>query len=59
MKMLQTDLDAAREELRNVRGKNEAQEASRFQMEITLRNQENEVRELRSQLTNLQTNNQV
>lgn len=57
--MLQTDLDAAREELRNVRGKNETQEASRFQMEITLRNQENEVRELRSQLSNLQTNNQV
>jgi hypothetical protein len=57
--MLQTDLDNAREELRNVRGRNEAQESSRFQLEISLRDQENELRELRSQLINQQTNNQV
>ena len=57
--MLQNDLDGSREELRAIRDRNELQESSRFQLEITLRDQESELRELRSQFNTSQINNQA
>jgi hypothetical protein len=59
LKLLQNDLDLSKEELRVIRDKNELKDSNKFQLEITLRDQENELRDLKSKLLNCQAINNV